>query len=421
MRILLYSHDSYGLGHIQRTLAVARRLAHDFPRASQLLVTGSLQSASFDLPERLDYLKLPAISKRSSGAYRSRVLRLPVEAVLSFRESLIFDAARHFEPDVVLVDKAPVGVEGELRRSLYHLKARRHRPKLVLGMRDIEDEASVVRAEWRAHGVYPVLDDVYDAILLYGTRAIYDPVREYGLSPRAAAKVVPCGYVARPAPARPRDQLRRELNVETGRLVVVTAGGGGDGFALVRAYLDMLDAYGAREPRFDSVVVLGPLMPSAKRALLRARARAGSSLTLLDFTTDLYSYLGAADLIVSMGGYNSVCEILTLRKRAILVPRVRPRTEQLIRAERLRARELARMVHPDDLTPDRLFAEIASGLADGGPPAAAAEVGLEMDGAGNASRAIARILDRKGGGVTTEAVTTGTATTGAVRVSRREA
>jgi predicted glycosyltransferase len=392
MRIFLYSHDTYGLGHIRRTLTIAQQLAQDLPRISQLLVTGSMQSHSFDLPARLDYIKLPAVNKRSSGAYCSHVLSVPFDTTMALREDIIFNAVQHFKPDVMLVDKAPAGMKGEMLRSLRYLKVERPHTKLVLGMRDIEDDAAVVRTEWRRKGIYPLLEDVYDTILLYGSRAIYDPVREYGLSPTVERKIIPCGYIRRSAPMRPSRQVRRDLYMQTDRLVVITAGGGGDGFDLLDAYLHMLDGLRRRGPMpFDSLLITGPLMPSAKRTRLRRGASPGQALTVMEFTPDLFSYLHAADLIVSMGGYNSICEILSLNQRAIIVPRIKPRTEQLIRAECFAAHGLLRMIHPSDLTPARLGADITAALEDRRPVPSDA-VGIDMNGLINASHVIARLL-----------------------------
>jgi tetratricopeptide (TPR) repeat protein len=71
-RLLLYSHDMYGLGHLRRTLAIAGQVAADLPKAHQLLITGSMVAGAFGLPPRLDMIKLPALSKRPSGQYTAR-------------------------------------------------------------------------------------------------------------------------------------------------------------------------------------------------------------------------------------------------------------------------------------------------------------------------------------------------------------
>jgi predicted glycosyltransferase len=59
-----------------------------------------------------------------------------------------------------------------------------------------------------------------------------------------------------------------------------------------------------------------------------------------------------------MGGYNSICELLSAGKPAIVVPRIKPRREQLIRTQALSRRGLLRMLHPDEITAARLLHEI---------------------------------------------------------------
>lgn len=121
-RILLYSHDTYGLGHLRRSLAIAGQIAKDITGAHQLLITGSMVAGAFGLPPRLDMIKLPALSKRSTGEYKARTLPLSLAQTLAWREQMILDAVKTFQPDLVLVDKVPAGVHGELLPALRYLK-----------------------------------------------------------------------------------------------------------------------------------------------------------------------------------------------------------------------------------------------------------------------------------------------------------
>lgn len=391
MRILLYSHDSYGLGHIRRSIEISKQLAQDHPEASQLLITGSMQAALFKLPETLDYIKLPALSKGANGNYRSRKLALSPRQIVALREKIISVSVRKFKPHLILVDKAPAGAQGEMLQTLHDVKARRPKTRIVLGMRDIEDHAPWVRTQWTRHGVYCLLENVYDAILLYGTRAIYDPVAEYRFSRAIEAKMIDCGYITKSDHLLTKERIRGKLRLQTDRLVAVTAGGGEDGFDLIQTYLEMLKSIG--RPRFDSVVIRGPLLAPDRRTELK-RYQFLPAVKMMDFTPDLLSYLNAADVVVSMGGYNSVCEILSLNRRAIIVPRAKPRMEQLIRAERFAARGLVRMIHPEKLTSRRLLKEIDLAFESKNPisPEAA---GLDMDGVENARRAIAQLLGKR--------------------------
>ena len=392
-RILLYSHDTYGLGHLRRSLSVAAQIAGDIPNAHQLLITGSMVAGAFGLPPRLDMVKLPALSKRSSGKYKARTLPLSLKRTLAWREQMILQAVVNFKPHLILVDKVAGGVHGELLPTLRHLKVWSPRTKIVLGMRDIEDSPVATRAEWAKNKIPHLLDNVYDAILLYGQRALFDPLSAYEMSPSAAAKVIECGYLRRAlslsdplaASRRSPKAIRRELAIGDKQLVLLTVGGGGDGYEIIKTYQEMLATQFGNAP-YHSVIVTGPLMAEGKRQLLR-QATYQQPITLLEFTPDLVSYMAAADLVVSMAGYNTVCEILSLQKRAILIPRMRVRAEQSLRAMRLAERGLAQLLLPTELSAKRLAAEIDSALS--APPPT---VTLDLDGLPKVSAAIANLL-----------------------------
>lgn len=367
-RLILYSHDTFGLGHLRRNLAISHQLAHDYPQISQLLVTGSSQVHHYPLPAELDYIKLPAIHKGSNGDYQARTLNVSLAGIVHWRANMILQAAREFEPDILLVDKAPAGMCGELRPTLDYLRRESPATRLVFGMRDIIDAPVATRREWTDEGIYSLLEETYDAIFLYGSRTFFDPIHEYDLSPRLSAKLIECGYIRRTDPIRPREEILKELQPRGEVLLVVTAGGGGDGAELVRTTLEMLsDERRKGRSTFHAFVVTGPLMSGEERAYVQSYAEQDLPLTLVEFTTDLMSYLHAADIVVSMGGYNTICEILALRQRAVIVPRATVRAEQLVRAERLAARGQARVIHPSQLTPARLLAEIHLALASPRP------------------------------------------------------
>ncbi|MGR8978721.1 MAG: glycosyltransferase family protein [Gammaproteobacteria bacterium] len=391
MLIMLYSHDSYGLGHIRRSLEIARRLSEGMPHVGLVMLTGSMQAHAYALPDRMEYIKLPALTKDTLGRYCSRLLPRPIETTLQLRQKLIFESIRSLKPQIILVDKAPAGIRGEILPALRYVKTKLPRTKIVFGMRDIEDHPDHVRSEWEKAGIVPLLEEIYDAIFLYGERAVYDPILEYGLSYRIERRLVSCGYIGRNEPEVPRDDIRRQLRLRTGRLVLVTPGGGEDGYAILENYIQMLKKkFNSCRPEFDSLIVTGPLMDSNKRRILQQAGSLNLALTVTDFTPDLYSYLNAADLVVSMGGYNTVVEILSANQRGIIVPRVNPRLEQLIRAERLAAKGLIDMIHPSELTPDRLFDAIVNSLRQPRPPRPQ-DLGIELDGAVNVCSAMENI------------------------------
>jgi len=383
-RILFYSHDSFGLGHIRRTLAIAGELGRARPEAAMLVLTGSLETHAYDLPPNFDYVKLPAVTKDGNGAYTSRTLPIPFAHTWSLRERIIRESADAFRPDTVVVDHAPAGMRGELVQTLRTLRDRHPRVRLVLGLRDIVDEPSAVRAAWLKDGVYQLLDDVYDRILVYGSRHVFDPIAEYGFSRLAAAKTSFCGYICKQEPIAPPEEIRTQVGAGSRPLVVLTVGGGSDGGALLRTYLAGL---ASRRPDVAVCVVTGPLLDETERARITATAAKLRHVTVLPSASNLVSYLNAADVVLTMGGYNTVCEAVSLGKRVVIVPRVHPRQEQLIRARRFARLGLVTMVHPDGLTPGRLQDAVRDSLT-AAPPAPR----LDFDGLRRAGDVLAELL-----------------------------
>ncbi len=383
---MFYCHDTYGLGHLRRTLALANHFQANVPGLSQLIVTGSPVAEQFRFPQGTDYVKLPSVTKNGNGDYEPRSLLSGIDMVRDMRRDILLSAARHYQPDFFIVDHAPAGLRGEVVQTLRHLKQAFPETKLIVGLRDVMDEASAVRRSWAREGIYELLDDVYDLILVYGDRGFYDVVQEYGLSCRAAAKTRFVGYIGREPGRRPREEVRASLEMATDKLVVVTGGEGGDAALLYEAMLQ--DLSNSSDSNFDCLIVNGPLQSEATRSRMRKQCGTRGNVHFLDFTSDLASYLGAADAIVSMGGYNSVCEILALGLPAIIVPRTKPRQEQLIRARMLSHRGLVQMVHPSELKPGALLGAIEEVLAK----PSVERPGFPMDGLGNIVSALGTLM-----------------------------
>ncbi|HEX6362456.1 MAG TPA: glycosyltransferase [Albitalea sp.] len=390
-RVLVYSHDTFGLGNIRRMLEVARHLVQSSPDVSVLVITGSPMLHAFRIPPRIDYVKLPCLARNVEGRYGAKFLDLSLDATVRLRANLIKSAVADFRPDLILVDKKPFGVEDELSGALADLPAGEARPKLVLLLRDILDSPEATTRVWRKNGCFEAIEAYYDQVLVVGEPEIFDLRREYRFPPFAAAKVAFCGYIGRQAGKRTRADVRRELGVRDGEpLVLVTPGGGEDGQALVQAALAGLAQLPAkRRPRTH--VVCGPEMGDAPRAAVHRAAAGLAQVSVQDFSDDMMSLMAAADVVVAMGGYNTVCELLTLGRRAVLVPRVKPGLEQFIRAERMSAAGLVHMLHPEQLTPGTLMDAVQGELAALGTPTAHARLHA-LDGLERTTAAILALI-----------------------------
>jgi predicted glycosyltransferase len=395
--VMFYCHDAYGIGHLKRASRLGRYLLARWPAMTQLIVTSSTEALTAGLEDRVDYVKLPSVRRVPStggdSGYIPRVLPVEVASLTHMRRDILLDIVRHFHPDVLVVDYTPAGLAGELTPSLQHLKASSPGTRFVAGFRDIVGNPPRVREAWARDGVHELLENLYDLILVYGQPDIFDLAAEMGLAARAAGKIRYTGYlgaeVERPSP----HAIREELALRTGRLVLVTIGGGADGVGILKAMLAALRRWPERA-RFECLLVEGPMMSAGDRRRLEAMLPVGGRARLIGRVDDLVPYLAAADVVVSRGGYNSVCEILSLDRPSVIVPRETfngvEDTEQLMRARALEQRGLVHVVREAELTPARLLESVntlletplpagkALGL-DGLPVVAAALEGLLSD------------------------------------------
>ncbi len=281
--------------------------------------------------------------------------------MLALRRGLILETVSTFKPDLLLVDHAPLGMRGELRPALEYVRANLPQSRTVLGLRDILDDPEVVRATWREQAVYEALETLYDRLVVYGLPEVCDPVADYELPPAVAARTRFSGYIRRDDPAIPADEVRRALGLGADeQLVLVTTGGGGDGMPVEEAYVQALLL---RPANWTSVVVTGPFMPDAERERLEALCRGVPSVLISRFERDLPSLMRAADAVVTMGGYNSLCEVTGSDARAIVIPRTTPRKEQLLRAQAFARLGLVDLLLPEEATPSRLRDAVEGALA----------------------------------------------------------
>lgn len=342
LRVALYSHDTQGLGHIRRSLAIATALSTLRPRPQVLLLSGARQAASFDLPPGTDLLSLPSIHKDRAGDYHAEHLALPIDELLRLRARTLDAAVEAFQPDLLVVDKVARGFGGELAGTLGRL-ADDPGTVVVLGLRDVLDAPDVVAREWEADCTIAAIREYYDAVWIYGDPRLYDLASECDFPADVVAKVAYTGYLppASPAVADATTSIQRPYDL-------CVLGGGQDGHAVADVFLRAEHPDGV-----TPVVVAGPYMPDAERGDLQSLARARGAV-VLDFVADLAALLAGARTVVSMGGYNASLEALEVTAPVLVVPRVRPRSEQWIRARHFAARGLVDLCHPDEFDPQVL-------------------------------------------------------------------
>ena len=142
---------------------------------------------------------------------------------------------------------------------------------------------------------------------------------------------------------------------------------------VIRFLRDFLEAT-RLVPKASAIAVAGPMMGPVDRQRLAHLAAGSDRCVLRDVVQDIPALMAAADVVVTMCGYNTAAELMALRRRAIVVPRnwrfgehgkgTAPgyELEQSLRARALVELGIADLIPPDQLSPERLSQRIRAAL-----------------------------------------------------------
>jgi predicted glycosyltransferase len=385
-RILMYSHDTFGLGHLRRCRTIAHALVEDYRGLEILIISGATIAGAFDYRARVDFVKIPSVIKLRNGEYESVERHRNLDETLKMREAIIRHTAETFQPDIFIVDKEPLGMKGEVESTLTYLKTRG--TTLILGLREVMDAPHLLDAEWKRKNAMPKIAQFYDHIWVYGPPDFYDPLVGLDVPDSVRAKMNFVGFLQRSVPSE--ETIGRRPH---GDYILVTTGGGGDGADLVR---DVLNAYKHdRSLQQRALVVLGPYMPARKRVKLARKASSLPYVEVIEFDNRMEELVAGAKAVVAMGGYNTYCEILSFDKPALIVPRVQPREEQLIRAMRATELGLIDMLRPEEAEDPMLLAGALRKLLQRQPPSITAHESIRLEGLPHISQIVGGLFDRR--------------------------
>ena len=386
IRVLIYSHDSFGLGHLRRCRAIAHSLVGEFNKLSVLILSGSPIIGSFDFRARVDFVRVPGVIKLRNGDYTSLKLHLDIEQTMALRASIIQHTADVFDPDIFIVDKEPLGLRGEVGDTLEMLKSRG--TPLILGLRDVMDEPDLLVPEWERKHVMPALKDLYDELWVYGLPQFYDPLTGVEIPEVIRRKIVYTGYL--------KHQVPEALSVKSASVpntpyILVTTGGGEDGDVLIDWVLTAYES--EMKIPHPALIVLGPFMHTELQESFLARIEKLESVSAMTFSSHIEHLMEKAVGVVAMGGYNTFCEILSFDKPSIIVPRTKPRLEQYIRASRAQELGLLSMLNYDNEADPKTMATALCQLTQQNPPSEIILPGL-LDGLQNINRLVSQYITK---------------------------
>ena len=383
-RILMYSHDTFGLGHLRRCRTIAHALVDRFKGLTVLIISGSQIAGAFDFKARVDFVKIPSVIKLYSGEYTSINKHIDIEDTLAMREALILETAELFDPDIFIVDKEPMGLRGEVEKTLIALQMKGCTN--ILGLRDVMDSPQLLEDEWEKKEVMEKIASLYDDIWIYGPEDFWNPLQGLNVPDRITKKSRYIGFLQREIPTG--ENHHQQLTLPE-NYMLVTAGGGGDGAELMSTVLAAREF--DRNLVYPLVLVPGPFMKHEWREDIHRRANNLKNVFVIDFDNELETIMDGADAVIGMCGYNTFCEVLSFDKPALYVPRTKPRKEQLIRATRSSELGLSQVLNSDRAADPSQMADALHALPHASKPSDA-PYNLKLDGLRNICRRVENLL-----------------------------
>lgn len=338
MKFALYQQGARGYGRFARSIKLINVLNEIYVGCTGVLFSGTDLIFNFQLPNNIEVIKLLEIDKGLNQKYSQKYCGLDIDECLSIRSNRIKNAIYEFQPDVFFIDLIPTGVMNELKDVIIWMKDSNLSTKIILVTRDIIDSPNRTIIEWKKYDVYNFLDKYYDGIFVLGSKVVFDFCKEYKISGDLFLKVIHCNYFSQKYFLKSNNENKQEYEI------LVTLGGGIDGYRLVKLFLDL---YKEEKWSFRALIILGQQFPiDFKKNII---ARLPSSIEIIDFTESLVDFFIRSQQIICMGGYNTITELLALKKHPIVIPREAPTREQSIRSLRLNELSLISLIKEDKL------------------------------------------------------------------------
>lgn len=346
MKVLIYVQHLLGIGHLARVSRIAAALAQ--AEMDVTLVSGGTTVDGFPA-KGVRLVQLPPIRSRDSSFSElvdgeGSILTEEFKAMRRDRLITEFDALR---PDALIVEAFPFGrrqMRFELLPLLEHARSASRPPLIASSVRDILQEN---RKPGRAEETVTLVREFFDLVFVHGDPAFARLEDTFPAVSAIADRLIYTGLVAgeKTVPA----ELAERFDV------VVSAGGGVVGRQLIAAAAEAARTLIGQWPHW--CIITGPQYPIADRKALAAGLPPG--VRLETFRPDFAILLGAARLSISQAGYNTVCDILRARCRAVLIPFAEGgETEQMERARRLEALGFATVIAEERLTPQALASAV---------------------------------------------------------------
>ena len=350
MKILQYCQYVLGIGHFFRTLEISRA----FTEHEVILVTGGSE-IDVRLPDHIQEFSLPGLHMdREFKNLFAKNRENPVTQIKKKRRQMLFSLYKKESPDVFIVELYPFGRRAfsfEIDPILKGIRYQILKPsRIICSLRDILVDRRKYKASYEAK-VVDLLNNYFDALLIHSDPSLLKIDATFSSIEQITIPVVYTGFVTSKPSPNARRHLRKKMGIKKDdKLIVASLGGGKVGRSLLEAVLDAFQLIDPSNNCFLAVFT-GPFME--QQDIDRLQKHSSKKISIERFTPEFLSYLAAADLSVSMAGYNTCMNILAAKVPALVWPFSQNR-EQRLREERLSENGAMKVLNKHDLKPSRL-------------------------------------------------------------------
>ncbi len=379
MTIVLYCQYVWGMGHLFRSIELARAL-----NGHRVVLVAGGQPVALDLPGHVELVRLPGL--HMDEQFTTLLPGEPgasVAAIQQARAAMLTSLFERHRPQLFIVELYPFGRTAfgfELEPLLEAIRRGDYgRIRTVCSLRDVLVEKRDPAA-YEAR-VLDALHRWFDLLLIHSDERLLPLSETFSRFEEIRIPKVHTGFVASRPDRENGCRLREQLQLNSDeKLVIASCGGGRSGYRLMKPVLEACRRLTGRPLRLEAFC--GPFMSVEEFGKLEAMRATG--LGVHRFTPRLIDYLSAADLSISLAGYNTCMNLLATGVPALVLPYSRQR-EQLLRVEKLKAFLPLEVLGEDDLDPGCLGQAIERGL---GLERNASAGELNLDGAVNAARCL---------------------------------
>ena len=382
MKIIFYCQYVWGMGHLVRSLEFARALSdHEVT-----LIAGG-QNVEVDLPEHVRLLRLPVLYMDEKF---TRLIpgdsSQSVEQIQHERKKTIYSLMENFKPDLFIVELFPFGRSMfgfELEPLLADIrKGRFGRVKAICSLRDIlVEKKDPLAYEER---VLQKLNRYFDALLIHSDPALLRLEETFTRVNDITIPLIYTGFITQQSDPAKGKSLRRELAISSAqKFIVASAGGGRSGYKLLTSVIDACELLRDRFPvRLE--VFAGPFMEDEEFKKLSDRSLA--DFRIRRYTKRFLDYLYAADLSVSLAGYNTCMNLMVTQVPALVYPYSRQR-EQPMRVNKIKNMLPMKILNEENVQPNRLSDHIVRMLDQ---KRTLKTLPIDLDGAANSANFLSR-------------------------------